>query len=936
MTSITFTPLIITGLIVALLTAIVVVGLWLRHRRKCSNYSENIAYETINWHGEEANATLKMLTTTTRGLSEKEALERLKKYGLNKLPIGQTQSPIIRFLNQFNNILIYVLMAAGIVTGLLGHWVDASVILGVVILNAIIGFIQEGKAEDALLAIKKMLSPNAIVLRDDQQKTIAAETLVLGDIVLLQSGDKVPADLRLFHIKGLQIQESALTGESLAVDKTISAVSPEAMIGDRSCMAYSGTLVTHGQGMGIVIATATQTEIGRISQLVSEIQSVTTPLLRQIEQFSRWLTGIILIAAVMTFIFGVLFRNYTMSDMFLAAVSLAVAAIPEGLPAIMTITLAIGVNRMAKRNAIIRRLPAVETLGSVSVICTDKTGTLTSNEMTVRMIITTDQTYEIAGTGYNPHGNITLSKNDINPAEHSNLMEILRSGLLCNESSLTQKDSEWSVNGDPMEGALLVSALKGGIDIKHEKKQYPHIDIIPFESEHRFMATLHHGHDNASFITVKGAPERIIEMSRLQRHQKGDQPLDKDHWLKQVDIMAKQGYRVLAIAVKPVDQGKKELDFSDVDDNLIMLGLFGLFDPPREEAILAVKACVHAGIRVKMITGDHEATALAIAKQINLINQNEVLNGQALETMSEDDLRQSIGEIDVYARVNPEHKLLLIRLMQEDNFIIAMTGDGVNDAPALKRADVGIAMGHKGTEAAKEAAAMVLADDNFASITYAIEEGRTVYDNIKKSILFILPTNGGETLIILGAILLGFQELPLTPVQILWINMFTTVTLDIALAFEPPEKDVMRRPPRDTQEPIITPYLVWRILFVSLIMMAGTMGLFLWEKAQGHTIEYTRTVAVNTMVAFEIFYLFNARYITASSLSFEGITKNPHALIAIAVLVFCQLAFTYFPPMQSLFGTVAIDIMVWVPILLVASSVFILVEIEKYFRRRIN
>ncbi len=885
------------------------------------------------WHAKSTETALEALATTANGLTKEEACARLARYGPNRLPEAKRRGPLLRFLYQFHNVLIYVLMAAGVVTAVLGYWVDACVILGVVLVNALIGVVQEGKAEDALRAIRKMLSPNAMVLRDGRQKSIPAEVLVPGDIVLLQSGDKVPADLRLLHTKGLQIQESALTGESMAVEKITDPVAPESVIGDRRCMAFSSTLVTHGQGRGVVIATGAETEIGLISQLVSEVDSVTTPLLRQMAQFGRWLTVAIMAVAGITFAFGVLLRDYLAAEMFLAAVSLAVAAIPEGLPAIMTITLAIGVQRMAQRNAIIRRLPAVETLGAVTVICSDKTGTLTRNEMTVRTIATATHLFDLEGTGYDPHGAISCANGEIPPQQQPLLLEVARAALLCNDASLEQRAGEWIVHGDPMEGALLVSGLKAGLDIEAEGKQYPRTDLIPFESEHRFMATLHHSHSGDAFIFIKGAPERLLAMCTRQRSVDGDQPLDRDYWTSRVEEMAQQGQRVLAIAVKPVAGEQLELKFSDVESGPVMLGMFGLIDPPREEAVGAVQACGNAGIRVKMITGDHGTTALAIARQLRLVNGDDLLTGEAIDRMSEDELRQRVADVDVYARVNPEHKLLLVKLMQEQGQVVAMTGDGVNDAPALKRADVGTAMGHNGTEVAKEAAEMVLADDNFASIAHAVEEGRTVYDNLKKAILFILPTNGGEALIILAAIMLGFQQLPLTPVQILWVNMVTAVTLALSLAFEPPEQHVMCRPPREAQKPILTPHLLWRILFVSIILMSGTFGLFIWDMAQGATIEHARTVAVNTLVMFEIFYLFNSRYITASIFSREGLTGNRYVLIAIGVLIIFQLGFTYLAPMQSLFGTTAIGFRQWLIILLIASSVLFLVELEKYIVR---
>jgi len=902
-------------------------------RRQNSQSGEPVSISE-SWHTESAQTVFESLETTAVGLSKEEADHRFAKHGPNKLSEPKTRGPLIRFFFQFHNVLIYVLIAASVVTAMLGHWVDASVILGVVLINAVIGFIQEGKAENALRAIRQMLSPNAMVLRNDKQLTIPAEELVPGDVVMLQSGDKVPADLRLFRVKGLQIQESVLTGESIAVEKIIDPVAQEAVIGDRRCLAYSGTLVTHGQGAGVVIATGVQSEIGHISALVSQVESLTTPLLRQMTQFGHWLTLAILAIASITFVFGSLVRDYATAEMFLAAVSLAVAAIPEGLPAIMTITLAIGVQSMARRNAIIRRLPAVETLGAVNVICSDKTGTMTRNEMTVRMIATSNSLFQLSGTGYDPHGSISLSNMNVFAEERPLLLETIRAAVLCNDASLEKKGTEWFVHGDPMEGALLVSGLKAGLD--DEAKQYPRTDLIPFESEHRFMATLHHSHTGDAFIFIKGAPERLLEMCAQQKTVHGNQPIDKGYWLNRIEEMAQQGQRVLAIAIKPVTYEQMELTFSDVENGLIMLGMFGLIDPPREEAIEAVKICREAGIRVKMITGDHGTTARAIARQLQLVNADDVLTGQELDLMTEGELQQCVQDVDVYARVSPEHKLLLVRLMQQLGLIVAMTGDGVNDAPALKRADVGTAMGHNGTEAAKEAAEMVLADDNFASIAHAVEEGRTVYDNLKKAILFILPTNGGEALIILAAIIFGFDQLPLTPVQILWVNMVTAVTLALSLAFEPPEQNIMQRPPRNAREPMLTTHLIWRVAFVSVILMSGTLGLFIWEMERGMSIEHARTVAVNTLVVFEIFYLFNSRYIKACIFNWAGLVGNRYVLIAIFILIIFQLGFTYLGPMQSLFGTTSFDFYIWLRIILVSSSVLFLVELEKYFMRRIE
>ncbi|MEJ1356487.1 MAG: cation-transporting P-type ATPase [Candidatus Sedimenticola sp. (ex Thyasira tokunagai)] len=887
------------------------------------------------WHTLESEKVFSHLDTNSEGLTSDDVQQRLDRYGYNRLPEIKPPSALMRLLLQFNNLLIYVLIGAGIVTVMLGHIVDAGVIFGVVVINAVIGFIQEGKAENALRAIKQMLSLQAMVIRNGHRITIPADQLVPGDIVALQSGDKVPADLRLFQLKNLQIQEAILTGESVAVEKSTLPVANDAVLGDRICMAYSGTLVTYGQGTGVVVATGGLTEIGCISTLVAHVEKITTPMLRQMDQFSRLLTIAILFLAGLTFLFGIAIRDYAASEMFIAAVGLAVAAIPEGLPAIMTITLAIGVQRMAKRNAIIRRLPAVETLGAVEIICSDKTGTLTCNEMTVRTIITPGHCFLVGGAGYDLHGNFSLDDADISPDDHPQLLNLLQAATLCNDASLEVNEDSLTLHGSPMEGALLVAGYKAGLQHEEELKLCPRTDLIPFESQHRFMATLHHGHTGAAWIFLKGAPERVIEMCGRQINGESYEAIDAGYWENEIERMAAEGQRVLAVAVKPAKTRQSELDFSDIDDELALLGLFGLIDPPRQEAISAVSRCQAAGIRVKMITGDHAATAMAIARQLNLLNSSHALTGREIESESDDELRQQVREVDVYARVSPEHKLRLVELLQSEGAIVAMTGDGVNDAPALKRADVGTAMGQMGTEAAKEASEMVLADDNFASISYAVEEGRTVYDNLRKSILFILPTNGGEALIIIAAIALGFHELPLTPAQILWVNMITAVTLALALAFEPAESNVMQRPPRNPTESILSMLLIWRIGFVSVILMIGTFGLYLWDTGQGGSIEHARTIAVNTLVMFEIFYLFNSRSITAPVLNRTGLFGNRYALIAIGLLILFQLGFTYLPPFQKLFGTAAITFSTWLVIIATASSVLFLVEAEKWvFRTR--
>ena len=886
-----------------------------------------------DWHTLSPTQTLETLGVDAAGLSDSAAQARLTQYGPNRLPEPKPRSLLARFFIHFHNLLIYVLLSAAVITALLGHWVDTAVILVVVLFNGIIGFIQEGKAEDALRAIRQMLSPQAMVLRDGRRQSLAADQLVPGDIVLLQAGDKVPADLRLLQAKGLQIQEAVLTGESVAVAKQVEAVAPDAALGDRRNMAYSGTLVSAGHGLGVVVASGAATEIGHISRLVAKVESLTTPLLVQMERFARWLTLAVLALAAAVFIFGFTLRGFGAAEMFMTVVGLAVAAIPEGLPAILTVTLAIGVQRMARRHAIIRRLPAVETLGSVSIICSDKTGTLTRNEMTVSSVALTDASFTVGGSGYDPHGDFSLAGTSIDPDQHPLLQLTLRGACLCNDAALEHHDSGWRVHGDPMEGALLVAAAKGGLDLAGEARQWPRSDLIPFDSAHKYMATLHHSHAGEAVVFLKGAPEQVLQLCSQQRNGEQLEPLQSEVWHDRVHDLAARGQRVLALAYKPVATSQQTLAFADVDQGLVLLGLFGLIDPPRSEAIEAVAQCQVAGIRVKMITGDHGVTAAAIAAQLKLTNSAEVITGHELDRMDEQELRRRVAEVDVYARVSPEHKLHLVKLLQAQGAIVAMTGDGVNDAPALKRADVGIAMGHKGTEAAKEAAEMVVTDDNFASIARAVEEGRTVYTNLKKSIAFLLPVNGGESISIIAAVLFGFT-LPITPLQILWVNMVSSVALAMTLAFEPAEPDVMRQPPRPAREALLSPFLIWRILLVSLLFAAGVFGIFGWSQLHGATLEESRTYAVNTLVAMEVFYLFSVRYLHAPALTLRGLLGTRAVLIAVGVVFVLQLMFTYAPFMERLFDTRPVDFVHGLEIIMLGVLLLVILELEKLVRRR--
>lgn len=880
----------------------------------------------IDWHSSPIEHVFEHLRTGESGLSAKEVKARKRIYGLNKLAPPKRRSLLMRFLMQFHNVLIYILLIAASITAILGHWVDMSVIVGVVVLNAIVGTIQEGKAEKALDAIRGMLSPMANVIRGGHRHTISAEILVPGDVVLLQAGDKVPADLRLFQTRNLQIQEAVLTGESNPVEKSANPVATGVGIGDRTSMAYSSTVVTYGVGRGAVTATGQTTEIGRISSMLTGIKPLVTPLIRQMATFSRWLTGGIVVMALISFLFGNILWGDPERTLFMAAVGIAVAAIPEGLPAIITITLAIGVTKMAKRNAIIRRLPAVETMGSVSTICTDKTGTLTHNELTVQNLVTAEHLYTISGSGYNPKGEIRLNGKIFVPeeAEYPNFMSAIRASVLCNDSEIIKTEGEWELEGNPTDGALMALGLKAKFDIALEKQNYPRTDLIPFESEHKFMATLHHDHAGKGYIFVKGAPEKILAMC---------DNFDRDYWNKRIDDLAYQGKRVVAVAMRNTGYEHRNLSFNDVKSGLTLLGVFGIIDPPREEAIAAVAECQRAGIRVKMITGDHAVTARTIAEQVGIRNGHGVLIGMDLDEMNDEELTKTVGEVDVYARTSPEHKLRLVKALQANDAIVAMTGDGVNDAPALRQADIGVAMGRKGTEATKEVADMVLADDNFASIRHAVEEGRTVYDNIKKAILYILPTNGGEAFSVMLAILVG-RMLPITPVQILWVNMITAVTLALSLSFEQAESNVMRRQPREPHEPILSSFLAWRIIFVSALLVACVFGLFLYERDIGVDLITARTVVVNMLVAGEVVYLINCRKFFNSSFNLKTIFGSRPVLIAVATVTFFQILFTYWPVMQNFFGTAGISLQQWYKIFALSLGIFVLVEFEKLIMRR--
>lgn len=863
-----------------------------------------------------------------KGLGLSEAVKRLDEFGRNEIPRGKKRSALVRLLAQFNNVLIYVLLAAALVTALMDHWVDTWVILAVIIINAIIGFIQEGKAEKALEGIRNMLSLEAVVIREGKRQNIPAEELVPGDIVSLKSGDKVPADLRLIQVRELRVEESPLTGESTAVEKDAAPAEPGAIIGDQSSMAFSGTSVNYGNATGVVVATGLDTEIGRINQMISGVQEMTTPLLRQIGNFGKWLSIVILGISTLFFAFGYFFRDYTVAELFMAVIGMVVASIPEGLPAIMTIALAIGVQKMAARNAIIRKLPSVETLGAVSVICSDKTGTLTRNEMTAKQVITADKDYYIKGSGYKPEGDILAGGQKTDPGQEPVLWQLLQAARANNNSEIHEDGpGQWKLTGQPTEGALLTLSYKAGLRDFQPKR----LDIIPFESDHKYMATLNQV-GNEVLIYMTGAPEQVLEMCRFQGTAQGDVPLQRDSWDAKMEELASGGMRVIGVARMLTDEYHRDLAKEDLVKNKTFLGLVGIIDPPREEAVRAVQACKEAGVTVKMITGDHIITAKAIGKELGIGDGVHAISGRELEEMSDEQLREVVEKYDVYARTSPEHKLRLVTALQKNGRLCAMTGDGVNDAPALKKADIGIAMGIKGTEVTKDASEMVLADDNFASIVNAIEEGRTVYDNIRKALLFILPTNGAEALVLMTAILLG-HVMPITPAQILWVNMVTAVTLALAISFEPMEDQVMKRPPRDPKDPILGRFFIWRIAFLSFLIGGLTMGIFEYMEFLGLGDIASRTIAVNTLVAGQLFYLFNCRNIKHPSLG-KGFFRNKYAFIAAGVLILLQMAFVYAPFMNVFFETSPVSPVYWLYSIAAGLIVFIIVELEKTVLRK--
>ncbi|TGC11518.1 cation-translocating P-type ATPase [Methanolobus halotolerans] len=868
------------------------------------------------WCSIHSDDVFNLLNSHPDGLSPEEAEIRLARDGYNEVSSKQEHGFFYRFFKQFASPLIYLLLAAAAITFILELYVDAIVILLVVLANAIIGFIQEGKAQHALESLSKLLVPEARVLRSGMSKVLPSRELVVGDVVLLEAGDRVPADVRIFYAKNLRADESILTGESVPVEKSTDSITTGCVsFGDQKNVSFAGTLVNQGQGRGIVVATGNRTQIGRISEFIRESKEMSTPLLRKMDHMSYVLSAVIVAIAALTFAVG-LFRGYGAVEIFMASVSLAVAAIPEGLPAVITISMAIGVNRMAAKNTIIRTVPAVETLGSATVICTDKTGTLTKNQMTVTRIYAASRWYELTGTGYVPEGDFLQDGVSIDPMADKALMNTLKAGVLCNDASFKGVDD---IDGDPTEGALLISGLKAG------KFYLPRKDIVPFEPEERFMATLHENEDGSKSIYVKGSPEKVLDMCISQFDGQRAGPVDAEGILGASEQMASDTLRVLGMAYKDVPADVESIEAEDIKE-LVFLGLQGMMDPPREGVTEAIEKCKTAGIRVIMITGDHLRTAYSIATKVGIETEG-ALSGKDVGNMSDEHLGQRLDSVSVFARTSPEDKLRLVRLLKDMGEVVAVTGDGINDAPALKTADIGISMGITGTEVAKEASDMVLADDNFSSIVSAIEEGRDVYGKIQKILLWTLPTNGGQALSIVAAVLLGLT-LPLVPLQILWLNTVTAIGLGVPITMEPKERGILKRPPRPPREPVLTQLIRRRVVFVSLLIVAGAYLTFFLKMERGGDIDAARTVALNTIVFFQIFYLFNSKSLHDYVL--RDILSNKAMLLGIAIVLILQLVITYEPAINYIFSTAPILAVDWLIIMLVSSTVFFLIEFEKY------
>lgn len=895
------------------------------------------------WHAQHVDDVLRILESSVEhGLDERAVDLRRTLYGPNILPRGKAEHPWRRFARQLHAPLVYILLVSGIVTVIIGGIADATVIFGVVILNATIGFFQEGKAIAALASLASTVRGETTVIRNGVRVRIAVQEIVQGDIVALEAGDRVPADMRLVWVKDLAVSESSLTGESIPAEKQTGVLHEHTEVADRTNMTYASTVVVRGAGLGVVTGTGTATEVGTISALLDASQVLQTPLTRQIQKFSAIVLYAIMVLAVLTFTVGIM-RGISIVDMLVVSVALSVGAVPEGLPAAVTIILAIGVHRMAQRRAIIRKLPAVETLGSTTVICSDKTGTLTENQMTVVDIVTATHEYIVRGTGFQPDGEIVLSSSEqtvhseVHLGRDVALLETIRTGVLCSTAHVCYEGGRWQAVGDPTEAALVVLGMKAELhrDIEHEIM--PLVDVLPFSSEYQLMATLHRIDDTGARVYVKGSIEAVLP--RCLQHIDADgtpQPIEPNYFHAAAEVMGARGHRVLACAMLSMDSVPEALTFDNLPTSMLLCGLVGMVDPPRLDVRASIAECRQAGIQVKMITGDHASTAVAIARELGIITEDlhpelHVRTGAELALLDDRELESDADSVQVFARVTPEQKLRLVLALQRRGHVVAMTGDGVNDAPALRAANIGVAMGRSGTDVAKEAAPMILTDDNFATIVSAVEQGRTVYENLLKFILWTIPTNAAEGLIIVLAIASGYA-LPVEPVQILWINMTTAVILGLPLAFEAAPADVMHQPPRRTGDPLFSRELIMRTLFVTLLLVSAGFGVYQYAISSGYSLLASRTAAANTFVVVEMFYLFNCR--TLVSPSAAPISSNMSVVYGTVLMAVLQVLFTYVPIMQRLFRTESLPLEMWGIIITCGVIAFVAVSIEKSIRWR--
>jgi Ca2+-transporting ATPase len=915
------------------------------------NQAESVG-DGDSWHARDITTTFDLLETSPHGLSEAEAERRLAAYGLNELATGEKISKLKIFLSQFTNPLVLVLVGAAVISFLAGKEADIVVIAVVILVNSLIGFFQEYRAEEALEKLKSQAAPEAEVLRahtsgpiQDQHRTemrVPATKVVPGDVILLDAGDKVPADARVFESINLELDESMLTGESLPVHKRTETLPPDIPVAERANLVYGGTMVVEGRGRAVIVGTGPQTEMGKIADLIQKTEKVTSPLQQQTFDLGKKLSILALGVALLTLVLG-LARGLALEDVFLFALASAVSSIPEGLPAVLTITLAVGVSRMARRHAIIRKLHAVDTLGAATAICSDKTGTLTTNEMTVQEFAMGGHWFEVTGAGFEPQGEFRSGSQTVDPDAHDGLRAALRVGALCNNARLIQHchdgESTWEIRGDPTEGALIVAAAKAGRDQAELEEHFVRIDEVPFSSKSKWMATFHKAPDGSVWAFIKGAPEVILDLSVRYFEDETVRPIDAESaaQIHQANReMAGRALRVLGLAYQVLEPGEVA-DFKEKlargESELTLVGLAGMIDPPRPEVPDAVQRCHDAGIRVIMATGDHQLTAEAIAWEIGILrDRGQVLTGRDVARMNDADLDRAVERTDVFARVAPEHKHRIVEALRRTGNVVAMTGDGVNDAPALQAAEIGVAMGIAGTDVTKETAEMVLTDDNFASIVNAVEEGRGVFQNVRKVVKYLLTTNIGEDITLLTALaFLPGAGLIITPVQILWVNLVTDGILDITLALEPQEADLMEEAPRDRHAGIINREILQNIVYVALFMAAGTLWTFTRANGNGGVL-HAQTLAFTTMAMFQVFNALNCRSRTKSLFEL-GLFTNRYLMGAVALSIILQVAANRLPFMQAALGTVPLSLREWGQIMLVASSVFIADELRKAFQR---